>query len=77
MGKVKIKLLKDGVHELLNSEWAERCVTEVGYQVVGRAGDGYAVAEPHHTGQRCAVNVYAASKEAKRDDNNTLLRALG
>ena len=69
----------EGIGELLRSDWAADCCTEVAEDIAARAGDGYEVAEPHFTGQRVAVNVYAATKVALNDnyENNTLLRAVG
>lgn len=78
-GKVEVKINYAGVGELLNSQWAADCCAEVAQQVAERAGDGYVVAAPHSTGQRVAVNVYAETKEAAKDnyENNTLLKAVG
>lgn len=76
---VKIVLNRDGVRELLCSQWAADCCSEIAAGVATRAGDGYEAAAPHMTGQRVAVNVYAATKEAVEDsaENNTLLKSLG
>lgn len=76
---VKVVLNSEGISELLNSQWAADCCTEIAEQVAGTAGPGYEVAPPHATGQRVAVNVYAATDEARKDnlENNTLLRAMG
>ena len=74
-----VKILYEGIGELLKSDWSGECCTEVAEQIAARAGEGYEVAEPHDTGQRIAVNVYAATPEAQKDnyENNTLLRAIG
>ena len=74
-----VKLNYDGIGELLKSEWAAECCTEIAEDIAMRAGDGYEVSEPHDTGQRVAVNVYADTDEAKADnlENNTLLKAVG
>ncbi len=79
MSQIQVKVNYEGVSALLNSQEMADICTEVATQVCDRAGDGYAVAEPHLTGQRVAVNVYPATKEAEADnyENNTLLRALG
>lgn len=76
---MKVKINYDGIGELLKSDWAAQCCTETAQDIAARAGDGYEVAEPHNTGQRMAVNVYAATDEARNDnyDNNTLLKAIG
>ena len=75
----KVILNYEGIGELLKSDWAADCCTEVAEEIAANAGEGYEVAEPHQTGQRVAVNVYAATDEARNDnyDNNTLLRAIG
>ena len=76
---MKVNINYDGVGELLKSDWAAECCAETAEDIAVRAGDGYEVAEPHQTGQRVAVNVYAATEEAQRDnyDNNTVLKAIG
>lgn len=76
--KPKVVLDRAGVHALLNcDEVAAKC-SQIAREVAAKAGDGYEVAPPHKTGQRVAVNVYPATKEAAKDnyENNTLLRAL-
>lgn len=79
MGNVTVKVNYRGVGELLNSDWAAKCCQEVAARAASRAGEGYAAAEPHKTGQRVAVNIYPATKEAAGDNykNNTLLKAVG
>lgn len=79
MSQVQVKINYDGISALLNSQEMADICTEVATQVRDRAGEGYAIAEPHQTGQRVAVNVYPATEEAANDnyENNTLLRALG
>ena len=76
---MEVKINYEGIGELLRSEWAADCCTEVAEGLAMNAGDGYEVAEPHDTGQRAAVNVYAATDAAQRDnyENNTLLKAIG
>lgn len=74
----KLKLVKQGVKALLNSpEVAAACVT-VANAVAARCGDDWAVAEPHKTGQRVAVNVYPATKAAAEEnaENDTARRAV-
>ena len=74
----KIKLISGGVRALLNSPELEAvCVQKAG-ELAARCGDDWAVADPHHTGQRVAVNVYPASKAAARDNakNDTARRAV-
>lgn len=76
---VKVVVNYAGVGELLKSQWAADICAEVASGIASRAGEGYEVARPHNTGQRMAVNVYAATREAAKDnlDNNTLLTAIG
>lgn len=78
MAKVVVKLNKQGIGEVLKSQWAADCCTEVANQVAQRAGDGYEVRQ-HVSDQRVIVNVYADTNEARQDnlENNTLLKALG
>ena len=75
----KFKLNRKGVRELLNSEEVADFCAEVAADVAAKAGVGYETAQPHHTGQRVAVNVYAATHEAYLDnlEHNTLLKAIG
>lgn len=75
----KFELDRAGVRELLNCEEMGQMIEETAQGVAQRAGEGYEVAAPHHTGQRVAVNVYTATLEAYLDNlhNNTLLKAIG
>ena len=75
--KPEIVLNREGVKALLNSQAAADVCTTLANELAGRCGADYAVAEPHKTGQRVAVNVYPGSKEAARDNakNDTLRRA--
>lgn len=76
---VRIKLLGHGIRALLSSEAMETVTARYAAEAVKRAGEGYAAAEPHRTGQRVAVNVYPATREAAADnlENNTLLKSIG
>lgn len=78
MSLKKFVLDRKGVHALLNSPEIEEVCVRTAAEVAARAGEGYTAAEPHRTGQRVAVNVYADSKEARRDnlENNTLLKVI-
>lgn len=75
---VKFVLNKKGIGELLKSDAMKNVIEEHASRVANNAGEGYAAADPHYTGQRVAVNVYAETEEAKQDnlENNTLLKAL-
>ena len=74
----KVKLISGGVRALLKSPEVENiCVTKAN-ELAARCGEDWAVAEPHDTGQRVAVNVYPASAAAARDNakNDTARRAV-
>lgn len=76
--QVRIELNSAGIRELLNSREVEELCAKTAGDMAARAGTGYAAAQPHHTGQRVAVNVYAETREARRDNlkNNTLLKVM-
>lgn len=76
--KIKLELDSAGIKELLNSdEISEEC-TGIAHEIAQKAGTGYVAEQPHHTGQRVAVNVHPETKEAAQDnyENNTLVRAI-
>lgn len=78
MSKVRFKLNRSGVRELLQSQEAMAVVTDYANAVCGRAGAGYEVTSM--TGRtRVNASVKAESVEARKDnyENNTLLKALG
>ena len=78
MSKVKFKLNRSGVRELLRSAEAQSVVESYARSIQGRAGDGYEVST--YTGtNRVNASVYAATAEARRDndDNNNLLKSRG
>lgn len=78
MSKVKFKLNRAGVRELLCSPEAMAVVTEYADAISGRAGEGYEVTSM--TGKtRVNASVAAVTVEARKDNyaNNTLLKALG
>lgn len=75
---VKIKLNREGVRELLQSQEIMDACYEVAQSVQSAAGDGYEISG--YVGQsRVNVSVVAVSDEAKKDnlENNTLLKAAG
>lgn len=78
MSNVDVKIDYKGVGALLRGSGVRDMVDSIGAQIAGRAGDGYSH-RTHYSGQRMICNVYADSKEAKRDnlENNTLLKAMG
>lgn len=63
---------------LLNSQAVADVCTTLASNLAGRCGADYEAAAPHKTGQRVAVNVYPASKEASEDniENDTLRRTV-
>ena len=78
MSKVKFKLNKAGVRELLRSPEVMSVVTGYASQIQSRCGAGYELTT--HTGvNRVNASVHAATVEARRDnyENNTLLKARG
>lgn len=70
--------MRRGVKKLLNCEDVSKELVHQAYRVANAAGPGYNVAAPHKTGQRVAVNVYPATREAAIDnlENDTLLKAV-
>lgn len=76
MSKVKFKLDRGGVRELLRS--ASGVCEEYARAIQSRAGAGYEVSTYVGT-NRANASVYAATAEARRDnyENNTLLKARG
>ena len=76
--KTKVVLIRSGVHDLLNSQTVADTCTALAGQIVTRCGPGWAADQPHKTGQRVAVNVYAATAEAAADNaaNDTARRAV-
>ena len=78
MSKVKFKLNRAGVRELMKSQEMLDICTEYATDIRNRAGDGYEVTQ--YTGKnRANASVFAATKEASKDnyENNTLLKSLG
>lgn len=80
MSKVRFKLNREGVKELLQSPEAQSVCLEYANRIYSRcpAGLGYEVSVI--TGRnRARASVFAATPEARRDNynNNTLLKARG
>ena len=78
MSKVKFKLNRAGVRQLLRSPEAMNVVTPYAYSIQSRCGAGYEVT--YMTGKtRVNASVAAMTEEARRDNyqNNTLLNARG
>ena len=78
MSKPKIVLKREGLKALLNCQGASDACETVAHDLAGRCGADYQAAAPHKTGQRVAVNVYPASREASSDNikNDTLRRTV-
>lgn len=78
MSRNKVQLVRSGVHALLNSQEVAGCCSAVAAEVAGNCGPNWAVAAPHKTGQRVAVNVYPTSRTAAREneENDTARRAV-
>lgn len=77
--KVKIKLNRAGVRALLLSSDIAAAVDQAADFVLQNCGQGYAK-EPVYMGKnRSNVQIYPATKEARKDNynNNTLLKAIG
>lgn len=74
----KLKINRAGIRALLNSPEISAEVERLAAETAQRAGTGYEAAAPHKTGQRVAVNVYPATREAALDnlDNDTLLKVV-
>jgi len=78
MSKVKFKLNRAGVRELMQSSEALAICEQYAHAIQSRAGEGYEVTTM--VGKtRANASVHAATEEARRDnyENNTLLKARG
>lgn len=78
MSKIKFKLNRAGVRELLRSSEAMGVCEQYAHAIQSRAGSGYEVSTMVGK-NRANASVYAATVEARRDNyqNNTLLKARG
>lgn len=77
MSKIKFKLNRRGVRDLLNGDRMKETISNQCGSIASRAGTGYA-SNVHYSDQRIIGTVYAETDEAKRDNlkNNTLLKAV-
>ncbi|HEM2777305.1 TPA: hypothetical protein ACGOSD_001394 [Streptococcus suis] len=77
MSKMRFKLNRAGVRELLKSPEMQAVLTDKANGIRNRAGDGYA-SDIYVGKTRANAMVYADSIKAKRDNkkNNTLLKAV-
>lgn len=77
MSKLKFKLNRKGVRQLLQSQEAQTVVTEYANKIKDRCGDGYA-SDIFLGKKRAIASVWAESSSAKKNNkaNNTLLKAV-
>ena len=77
MSKVKFKLNRAGVGQLLKSAEMQRVISEKASEISGRAGDGFE-AETYVGRDRARAIVKAETREAYKEClyNNALLKAL-
>ena len=79
MAKLRVKLKRRGVRELLKSqEIMDECV-RLAKEKAAAAGDGYAADDGHVGKTRASAIVYPSSSAARSDNyhNNTLLKTFG
>ena len=79
MAKMRIKLKRRGVRELLKSaEIMDECVC-IAQEKANEAGSGYAVDSGYVGKTRASAIVYPSSAKARQDNyhNNTLLKTFG
>lgn len=78
MSKVRFKLRRAGVRELLRSQEAANVCAEYANVICGRCGEGYEVTTHPGGKTRSNASVMAVTVEARRDnlENNTLEKAI-
>lgn len=79
MAKIRVKLNRKGVRNLLQSrEIMEACV-KVAKEKAAQAGEGYEADDGYVGETRASAMVYPSSAAARRDNyrNNTLLKVFG
>lgn len=79
MAKLKIKLNRKGVRELLQSKEIMDACVQVARDAASRAGDGYEADSGYVGKTRASAMVYPSSASARQDNyhNNTLLKVFG
>lgn len=79
MDKMRIKLNRKGVRELLQSKEIMDACVEVAKDAAKRAGAGYEADEGYVGKTRASAMVYPSSAAARQDNyhNNTLLKVFG
>ena len=79
--QVTVKLNRDGVRALLQSDAVAAICSSVATDVLARLPDteGYEISRPYSGKTRVNVSIAAVSPEARKDnlENNTLLKAVG
>lgn len=77
MSKMKFKVNKEGVRQLLRSSEAKAVCKEYAASVQQRAGEGYVMEERNYL-RRAGYAVRPDTYQAHRDnlENNTLLKSL-
>lgn len=79
MSKLRIKLRRKGVRELLQSQEILDACVELAQNAAARAGAGYEADSGHVGKTRASARVYPSSAAARQDNrrNNTLLKVFG
>lgn len=74
---MKVKLNRQGVHEILCSKEMQAICREQADAILNRVGPGYEVSE-YQGKNRVNASVSTATTEARKDnaENNTLLKAV-
>lgn len=77
MSKIKFKLNRQGVRELMQSPSMQSVLIEYAGKALNRLGEGYK-SDLHIGKNRANAMVYADSYKAKRDnlENNSILKAV-
>nr|DAI49207.1 MAG TPA: type I neck protein [Bacteriophage sp.] len=79
MGKLRIKLNRKGVRELLQSQQIMDECKRIAQEKAAAAGDGYQSSSGYVGKTRVSVTVYPSTSAARNDNyrNNTLLKVFG
>lgn len=77
MSKIKFKLNRQGVRELMQSSSMQSILREYANKAVNRLGDGYK-SDLHIGKNRANAMVYADNYKGKKDNlkNNSILKAV-
>lgn len=79
MAKLRIKLNRKGVRELLQSEEIMNECVRIAQEKAAAAGEGYKSSSGYVGKTRASATVYPSSDAARSDNcrNNTLLKVFG